>query len=83
MRDQRFLWDHPVRQVYEPQECDVRLSGLDVQSNSELPQHINFILEKVINGILWNARWQQTYQNVHCLHSSHHAHITENNGFTW
>ena len=31
---------------------------------------------------IWNARWQQTYQvNFHCLRSSEHAHITENNGF--
>ena len=34
------------------------------------------------NGRLWNARWQQTYQvNCHCLCSSEHARITENNVF--
>ena len=34
------------------------------------------------NGRLWDARWQQTYQvSVHCLRSSEHAHMTENNGF--
>ena len=34
------------------------------------------------NGILVNARWQQTYQvNFHCLRISENAHITENNGF--
>ena len=35
-----------------------------------------------INGRLSNPRWQQTYRvSFHCLRSSEHAHITENNGF--
>ena len=47
---------------------------------------VSIVYLKVItlrtNGRLWDPRWQQTFQvNFHCLCSSEHAHITENNGF--
>ena len=42
----------------------------------------NCLWNSELNGRIWNARWQQTYQvNFHCLRSSEHAHITENSGF--
>ena len=35
-----------------------------------------------LNGRLWDARWQQTYQvNCHCLRSFEHGRITKNNWF--
>ncbi len=66
-----FLPEHTA----ESSECGFESRSLQLVS---LSKTLNY------NGRLWSARWQQTHQvNFHCLHSSEHAHITENKEFTW